>query len=206
MPEHEVFTIEHEATFELVRERSRFVAVSFRVRSLEEGKQKLAEAMERFPGATHYVYALRAGNLGEYEFASDAGEPKGSAGRPVLGALRRLKVTNAMVVVARYFGGKKLGIRGLIDAYGDAAAGVLEASRIRPFVAEVHFTVTPKAEAFELFAFRLLRLLRTRAGVNLEKEKGRITFSIPRNREEDILAFLEGERLQGTIRTFTKEG
>ncbi len=202
----EVFTIEREAIFELVRERSRFVAMSFRVHSFEEGKRKLPEAMKRFPEATHYVYALRTGNIGEYEFASDAGEPKGSAGRPVLGVLRRFKVTNTMVVVARYFGGKKLGIRGLIEAYGDAATGALEASGRVPFVEECSFAAMPEQEAFDLFAFRLLGVLQKKEGVHLEKHEGKITFSVPRNREKDILAFLEGEFLKGTLKAFTKEG
>ncbi|WP_017873644.1 YigZ family protein [Candidatus Caldatribacterium saccharofermentans] len=98
-----LFTIKTEALWELSREKSRFVAMSFRLFHPEESREKLKRAMGCCPQATHYVYAFRCGPQGEKEYASDGGEPKGSAGWPVLGVLRRFAVTNSMVVVARYF-------------------------------------------------------------------------------------------------------
>lgn len=116
--EETIYTVQNERTFELVRERSRLTAISFRVHSSEESRERLKEAIERFPQATHYDYAFRLGSQGEREFASDGGEPKGSAGWPILGALRRFMVTDTMVVVARYFGGKSSVYEGLLRRMG----------------------------------------------------------------------------------------
>jgi putative IMPACT (imprinted ancient) family translation regulator len=201
-----LFTIKTEALWELSREKSRFVAMSFRLFRPEESREKLKRVMECCPQATHYVYAFRFGPQGEKEYASDGGEPKGSAGRPVLGVLRRFAVTNSMVVVARYFGGKKLGIRGLIEAYGDAAAGVLKASELIPYVQEERITVTTEPQAFELFVHRLLQHLKTKEHLRLERTCCEVSFTIPEDQKDALFGFLEREHLRGTVKHFTKEG
>lgn len=75
--------------------------------------------------ATHNCWAYLLGPEPEAEYCSDDGEPSGTAGRPILGAIKRSGMVNVMVVVTRYFGGVKLGVRGLIEAYGQAADRVL---------------------------------------------------------------------------------
>ncbi len=80
--------------------------------------------------ATHNCWAWLLGpgpDLGT-EHCSDDGEPSGTAGRPILGAIKRSGMVNVMLVVTRYFGGVKLGVRGLIEAYGRAAERVLAAA------------------------------------------------------------------------------
>uniref|UniRef100_A0A7V4TGS2 YigZ family protein n=1 Tax=Candidatus Caldatribacterium saccharofermentans TaxID=1454753 RepID=A0A7V4TGS2_9BACT len=199
-----LFTIKTEALWELSREKSRFVAMSFRLFHPEESREKLKRAMGCCPQATHYVYAFRCGPQGEKEYASDGGEPKGSAGWPVLGVLRRFAVTNSMVVVARYFGGKKLGIRGLIGAYGDAATKVLEASGLIPYVQEERITVTTEPQAFELFVHRLLQYLKTKERLKTERARCEVSFTIPKSQEDALFGFLERERLRGTVKCFTR--
>ncbi|MGE5598867.1 MAG: IMPACT family protein, partial [Bacteroidota bacterium] len=81
----------------------------------------LAEVKAAEPAADHHCYAYRLGDQGQFAHSSDGGEPAGTAGRPILGALVAAGVTNAMVVVTRYFGGRKLGIPGLAEAYRSAA-------------------------------------------------------------------------------------
>lgn len=201
-----IYTIQNECIFAFVRERSRFIALSFRVHSPEESREKLKEVMERFPQATHYTYAFRLGPEGEQEFASDGGEPRGSAGRPILGALRSHSVTDTMIVVIRYFGGKKLGIRGLIESYGYAAEKVLEISHRKPYVQKTKFTVRLAPSAFDLFVHRLLGFLKSRDGVYLDKAKGVVTFSIAKNREKEVEGLLQKERSRGTIIELIKEG
>jgi putative IMPACT (imprinted ancient) family translation regulator len=66
------------------------------------------------------------GSRGEREYSSDGGEPAGTAGKPILSAIKRNDMVNLLVIVTRYFGGIKLGVRGLIEAYGQAASAVLE--------------------------------------------------------------------------------
>ena len=73
--------------------------------------------------ATHNCRAYVINNI---EYSSDDGEPSGTAGKPILGAIKKSGLMNVMIVVTRYFGGVKLGVRGLIDAYGGVAEKVLE--------------------------------------------------------------------------------
>jgi|LSQX01.3.fsa_nt_gb uncharacterized YigZ family protein len=78
--------------------------------------------------ANHNCWAYRVGAPKTDEYFSDDGEPAGTAGKPILGSLLRYDVTNTLIVVTRYFGGIKLGVRGLIEAYGSAATEGLNAS------------------------------------------------------------------------------
>lgn len=125
--EHSPYTtIEHPATAELTVERSRFIGHCREVATEAEAKAFIAQIREEHSQANHNCYAYRIGPSGNpLEYFNDHGEPSGTAGKPILGAIQRLNLTNVVVVVTRYFGGKKLGVRGLIEAYGQTATLVL---------------------------------------------------------------------------------
>lgn len=110
-----------ETDVEITVKRSRFIGSVRMLSDAAEAQQKLNEIVQKFPKATHYCWAYRVGIKQPLEHCSDAGEPAGTAGRPILGAIKRIGLENTLIVVTRYFGGVKLGVRGLIDAYGDAA-------------------------------------------------------------------------------------
>ena len=114
---------------------SSFTARSFTVRSVNEIKSVLNRLKEEFQDSSHicYAYRIRKGiNLDE--FSSDSGEPKGSAGIPILNVLKRRDLVNSAIFVIRYFGGTKLGIPGLVHAYGAAAEDAVEHATIKPWV------------------------------------------------------------------------
>ncbi|MFP4484815.1 MAG: IMPACT family protein [Spirochaetota bacterium] len=112
---------------------SRFIAVLIPVSTQAEVDEALAGLHAQHPGATHIVYAFSLGPpMSRLLGQSDAGEPKGTAGRPVLAVVEGKGVTNALLSVVRYFGGTKLGTGGLVRAYGEAAAAVMEAVRLTP--------------------------------------------------------------------------
>lgn len=116
--------------------RSEFIAALFPAATAEEARTALEVVRLEHRQATHNCPAWRIGFPATEEFSSDDGEPSGTAGRPILGELRKKELCNAVVVVTRYFGGVKLGVRGLIDAYMAAAAGVIAAApteRVAPF-------------------------------------------------------------------------
>jgi uncharacterized YigZ family protein len=114
-----------------LRERSsRFLAFAWPVGSEEEIRERLESLRKRYYDATHHCYAWRLGPRGEAWRANDDGEPSGTAGRPILGQMLSAEVTDCMIVVVRYFGGTKLGVPGLISAYKEAAAEVLQAAEI----------------------------------------------------------------------------
>lgn len=110
-----------EIDVELTVKRSRFIG-SVRI-SLDpdDASEKIKGFPEIFPKANHHCWAYRIGTENILEHCSDAGEPAGTAGRPILGMLKRHSLQNTLLVVTRYFGGIKLGVRGLIEAYGEAA-------------------------------------------------------------------------------------
>lgn len=118
---------------ELVIEKSRFIATLAPVSSEEEARGLVASLSREFPDATHHCWAYLIGPPGSMSRVgmSDAGEPGGTAGRPMLNALVYGGVGDVAAVVTRYFGGKKLGTGGLSRAYGGAVSGALaEAPRV----------------------------------------------------------------------------
>jgi len=109
---------------------SRHIANVFPVQNADQIAAALASVKGRMPDATHHAWAWRLGR-GPNEFRySDDGEPSGSAGRPILQQIDGRHVTDVLVVVTRYFGGTKLGVGGLVRAYGGAAADALERAAI----------------------------------------------------------------------------
>lgn len=94
------------------------------------------------PKANHVAYAFLLGDpKSETAGMSDAGEPRGTAGRPMLAILRGSGVRDVVITVTRYFGGVKLGTGGLARAYGETTRAVLEALPTRPRVSRSLFTV-----------------------------------------------------------------
>ena len=85
---------------------------------------------KRYYDATHHCYAWRLGPEGERFRANDDGEPSSTAGKPILGQMLSHDLTDCLIVVVRYFGGTKLGVPGLIAAYKESAAAVIEVAEI----------------------------------------------------------------------------
>ena len=106
---------------------SRFLAEAGPIENEAEARTRRATLAEECAGATHLCWAVRLRAPGglERELSDDAGEPSGTAGLPILQALRGAGVSQALVVVARWFGGVKLGRGGLRRAYRDAARAAL---------------------------------------------------------------------------------
>lgn len=104
---------------------SRFLAFAFPVSSESDIKMHLTALRKKYFDATHHCYAWVLGADKSKFRANDDGEPNHSAGDPILGQIRAHNLTNVLVVVVRYFGGTKLGVGGLVQAYKAASASVL---------------------------------------------------------------------------------
>lgn len=120
---------------------SRFIALAYPVETEARVKEIVAALRKEYHDARHHCYAYRLGYKSDVWRASDDGEPSGSAGRPILGQIDSLGLSDVLVVVVRYFGGIKLGIPGLIRAYKTATADALSKAAIVPKVAGAVFTV-----------------------------------------------------------------
>ena len=104
---------------------SRFIAIAAPATSEDAARLLLAEAQQRWSDASHHCWAWRLANPA-IDRAGDDGEPSGSAGRPILAALTGRDLVDTAVIVVRWFGGTKLGVGGLVRAYGGTAATALD--------------------------------------------------------------------------------
>ena len=114
---------------------SNFLAVAKPISDFDDVKSKLINIKDRYPDASHicYAYRIKSGqNIDEY--SSDSGEPKGSAGLPILNTLKRNNLINVIIFVVRYFGGIKLGIPGLIQAYEAAATDAIDNVKLKKWI------------------------------------------------------------------------
>ena len=118
-------SIKKDATCEIIIEKSRFICTAKRVCGEEDAKNFVQEIKKRYPDATHNCYAYVADPDGFYARFSDDGEPSGTAGLPMLDALKNNGIFCTAVVVTRYFGGVKLGTGGLVRAYQGAVVKIL---------------------------------------------------------------------------------
>ncbi|QMU27931.1 IMPACT family protein [Adhaeribacter radiodurans] len=109
---------------------SKFLAFAFPVNSEAEIKEIIGSLKKEYFDARHYCYAYRLGPTGSVYRANDDGEPNHSAGDPILGQLKSSNLTYILLVVVRYFGGIKLGVSGLIQAYKTAAQDALATATI----------------------------------------------------------------------------
>ena len=166
---------------------STFTSYSFSVVNLDEVKFHLMELKEKYPDANHicYAYRLLAGNVVN-DFSTDAGEPKGSSGIPILNHLKRYKLINSAVFVVRYFGGTKLGIPGLIYAYSEATLDCLNNSKIGPWIKMDAFSIETNYESLGIVE----KIIRDFSGENICKDySDKIQISLDIIEEDSDLFF-----------------
>jgi uncharacterized YigZ family protein len=109
---------------------SKFIALAIPVISENEIKEKLETIRKKYYDATHHCYAYQLGFDKSAYRINDDGEPSGTAGKPIFGQILSNDLTNILIVVIRYYGGTKLGVPGLINAYKTSTALALENSEI----------------------------------------------------------------------------
>ena len=131
------FTIDEPVLGELKDKGSKFKAYLFPVKSEESFKSQLNFIKEQEPNARHHCWAFILGESSDFQKSNDDGEPRNTAGAPILRALVSSGLTNLACVVVRYFGGTKLGVPGLIAAYGGSAElAIANAPKIKQIITE----------------------------------------------------------------------
>ncbi len=109
---------------------SKFLAFAFPVQNEEQIKEHLQELRKKYYDARHHCYAYALGPMRDAFRINDDGEPSGTAGKPIYGQILSHDLTNILIVVIRYFGGVKLGVRGLINAYKAATLEAIDNNTI----------------------------------------------------------------------------
>jgi uncharacterized YigZ family protein len=137
------------AEYSLREKRSEFIAVLVPVTDIAEFQAFQRRLRGKHPNARHICWGRILEQSGmTTEASSDGGEPSGSAGRPILNQLKSAAVVNAAVFVIRYFGGVKLGKRGLTDAYRRATQEVLNRAKLLPWVSRTTVIVSGPLEFY----------------------------------------------------------
>ena len=157
-----------EATKEtLFKDRnSKFFGFAFPVTNEEEVKDYLEEVKKIHYSARHFCYAYQIGVEDIKYRANDDGEPNNSAGMPIYGQIQSFEVTNILIVVVRYFGGTKLGVGGLINAYKTSAQITIEASEIVEKTIDVFYQLNFEYDMMN----KVMRILKEK-NINLVHQK-----------------------------------
>lgn len=121
---------------------SKFFGYAFPVFNEEDVKSHIEALKKEHHAARHWCYAYKIGTESFLFRANDDGEPSNSAGMPIYNQMLSFEVTNVLIVVVRYFGGIKLGVSGLINAYKTTAQLTLEASSIEEKTINIDYNIT----------------------------------------------------------------
>jgi uncharacterized YigZ family protein len=173
---------------------SKHIGKTFRVHSEKEAKQIVQNLWEEHPQATHICFAYVLTVYEKLERSSDDGEPGGTAGKPILNQIKSTKLTEVLVAVIRYYGGTKLGVSGLIDAYKNAAKLAIEASGIEECEVEVQYALTVSHEETPSLMNALNRLSFRKLNTRVEFDFT-IEISIKEESEIQFLSMLKDLRL-----------
>jgi uncharacterized YigZ family protein len=184
---------------------SKFFAYAFPVTDEEEIKSYLEQLRKDHWKARHHCYAYRLGTDGNNFRANDDGEPSGTAGKPILGQIDSFNLANVLIVVIRYFGGTKLGVGGLINAYRTAASEALTSSTIvnqiitDSFIIQYDYEITGQIMSF-LNQHDLKILNQT------YNERATVNFEVQISKTEQILDVLKEQSLnEGFVDNFKIE-
>lgn len=165
---------------------STFLALACPASSEDEARSVLAAVQKRHYDATHNCSAWRL-HSGVWR-ANDDGEPSGSAGAPILAAIDGASLLDTFAVVTRYYGGTKLGVGGLIRAYGDAAALALRNAPVRRAIPAVRFRIRYGYDHTSA-VMRLLELPGTsdvEHGYSTSGSEGEVLFTLPSAAADDL--------------------
>lgn len=120
-------SIQKALVHEIEIQKSKFICYMDIVHNEQEVKEKIANVIKQYPGATHYCYAYIIDNIKRFQ---DDGEPSGTAGMPILHVLESQNLQHVIAIVIRYFGGIKLGAGGLVRAYTNSVNECLKEAEI----------------------------------------------------------------------------
>ncbi len=190
------------ATYKTIKERtdqvlfkdrkSKFYGFAFPIEEENEVKPLLESLKNAFPSAGHFCFAWQLGIDNLRYRANDDGEPKNSAGMPIYGQIQKFELTNILVVVIRIYGGTKLGVSGLINAYRTTSRMAIEAASIQSRVVEIKMQLD---FGYPLMSkvMHVLKICDANIIVQEMKEKCTMIIAIPRNKAD--LVYKEFEKI-----------
>lgn len=169
---------------------SKFFGLAFPVENEEEVKRILEQTRKKYFDSRHVCFAYVLGADKTYYKLSDAGEPSNTAGKPILGQIRAFDLTNILVIVVRYFGGTKLGVGGLIQAYKQSAFETLEKAIVIEKEIKAAYTITC---TYEKLSALLKEVKKYRAEVreNIQTMDCVLKIEIPLEQEQNFVSAVQ---------------
>lgn len=166
---------------------SKFIALAFPVKNEDEVKELLAKTKKEYHDARHHCYAWVVGYENAIYRFNDDGEPPGTAGKPIYGQILSHELFNVLIIVVRYFGGTKLGVRGLINAYKGAAKDAIDNNSIVNKTIRNYYKIL-----FDYLAMNdIMRIMKeynlTQHSHNFD-QACRIDFSVRKNQCETVIS------------------
>ena len=169
---------------------SKFFGYAFPISSEEDVKIHIEDLKKQHHSARHWCYAYQLGTETISYRANDDGEPSNSAGMPIYGQIQSFDVTNILIVVVRYFGGIKLGVGGLINAYRTGAQLALENSTIEERTINIEYLITfdyaNMNKVMRVIKEKNLNVINQKLELNCE-----ITISVRKNEADNIKSIFE---------------
>lgn len=169
---------------------SKFFGYAFPVTTEDEVKEILSNLKNNHHKARHWCYAYQLGTETIIYRVNDDGEPSNSAGMPIYGQIQSFELTNVLITVVRYFGGVKLGVSGLINAYKKTAQMTLEVSRIIEKTINVQYLISFEYETMNT----VMRIIKEQ-NLNIITQKleldCQIMISVRKSEAENILDIFE---------------
>ena len=196
------FNTIHSIESVIIKEKqSKFIGYAYPINSELEAKEKIETIKAQHPKATHHCYAYKLGFDNNNYRAYDDGEPNGTAGKPILNQINSLGLTNCLVIVVRYFGGTKLGVSGLIDAYKFCAKETLASTTIdeKEIITTFNFEI-----AFELTnqIFDYLNKQKYTYSKTFTESNIQFHIQITKENENSLINYLEQKQIKYSIENF----
>ncbi len=169
---------------------SKFIALAYPADTVDEAEKWLIQVKNEYHDARHHCYAYAIGFNRESYRMNDDGEPSGTAGKPIYGQILSHDLTNVFIVVVRYFGGTKLGVRGLINAYKGSAREALSNGTIIQKTIRNHYRVFFNYPAMN----DVMRIMKEYDLPQLSHDFAMscsLEFSVRRREAEDVISRLE---------------
>ena len=193
------YSVAKDRRWELKIKRSTFIAHFHYVQTMQEAKKYISKITDKHKTANHNCWAYIVGEKGETFHSSDAGEPSGTAGQPMLNVLKKHEMTNIVAVVTRYFGGVKLGIRGLIEAYGETVEEVIGILPLKKLIKLCTYKISCGYDFADQLKYKIEQLKAEVSNVDYTAEVT-ISISIEEHLKDDLEKYLIELEKAGKLR------
>ncbi|MCK5312067.1 MAG: YigZ family protein [Desulfobacteraceae bacterium] len=193
------YSIKDIRNFEIKIKRSTFICSLKYVETIKQAKEFISKISSEHKNATHNCWAYIVGDKGETSHCSDAGEPSGTAGQPMLNTLKSYETTSIAAVVTRHFGGVKLGIKGLINAYSESIQNTLELKKLIKLVKTEIFRITVPYSFNDILTYQLDKYSGTIINTDYS-ENVSYDFEVEQKKASDLEKYLLGLQNSSTLK------